>query len=106
MGVSFSQGISELMNHPAETLKMFYDVPLKFAGFAIFLFGVYNMVKDKNKWLTAVFVLSSAAFLLLMIKSGRNFYHHNYYIIPFVPVMALIAGYGLSKIKRSRYGRF
>ncbi len=99
MGVSFSQGISELMNHPAETLKMFYDVPLKFAGFAIFLFGIYNMVKDKNKWLTAVFVLSSAAFLLLMMKSGRNFYHHNYYIIPFVPVMALLAGYGLSKIK-------
>jgi 4-amino-4-deoxy-L-arabinose transferase-like glycosyltransferase len=99
MGVSLPQGITELMNHPAETLKMFYDVPLKFAGFAIFLFGVYNMVKDKNKWLTAVFVLSSAAFLLLMIKSGRNFYHHNYYTIPFVPVMALIAGYGLSKIK-------
>ena len=103
MGVSVSQGMAELMNHPGETFKMFYNVPLKFAGFAIFLFGVYNMVRDKNKWLNVVFVLSSVAFLLLMMKSGRNFYHHNYYILPFVPVMALVAGYGLSKIKRGSW---
>lgn len=103
MGVSFSQGINELISHPAETLKMFYDIPLKFAGFALFLFGLFKVFSERHQLLKAVWILSSIAFILLMIKSGRNFYHHNYYIIPFVPVMALIAGYGLSLIKRPQW---
>lgn len=103
MGVSLSQGVQELISHPAETLKMFYDVPLKFAGFALFLFGLFKVFADKHQLLRVVWILSSLAFILLMIKSGRNFYHHNYYIIPFVPVMALIAGYGLSVIRKLQW---
>ncbi len=47
-----------------------------------------------------VFSLAFLSFLLLVVfKSGFAFYHHIYYIIPFVPVMALIAAYGLASIK-------
>jgi hypothetical protein len=50
-----------------------------------------------------VFFFSFAAFCIIIFKAGYTFYHHNYYIIPFVPVMALVAGYGLSREILSRY---
>jgi hypothetical protein len=33
-----------------------------------------------------------------MLKAGFTFTHHAYYIIPFVPIMALIAAYGIDEI--------
>jgi len=34
-----------------------------------------------------------------MIKSGESFIKHSYYIMPFIPVMAICAGYFISPIK-------
>ncbi len=39
-------------------------------------------------------------FILYIFKSGFFFYNHNYYIIPFVPVMAIVGAYPLTKIKK------
>jgi hypothetical protein len=39
-----------------------------------------------------------------MLKGGFTFYHHAYYIIPFVPLMALMSGYGISLISSKRWG--
>jgi hypothetical protein len=39
-------------------------------------------------------------FVVYIFKSGFYFYHHNYYIIPFVPVMAILSGYTLSLIHK------
>ena len=41
-------------------------------------------------------------FAVYMMKSGHYFYNHNYYIIPFVPVMALVAGFALGQIKKQQ----
>jgi hypothetical protein len=42
-----------------------------------------------------------------MFKAGFAFHHHNYYIIPFAPVMALVSAYGILKIKfqNTKYDR-
>jgi hypothetical protein len=37
-----------------------------------------------------------------MLKAGRFFPIHNYYIIPYVPIMCLFIGYFLSQIKSSK----
>ena len=49
-----------------------------------------------------IFVLGSLAYSLVVIKGGRTFYLHSYYIIPFVPLMALVAAWSLQFIKSVR----
>jgi 4-amino-4-deoxy-L-arabinose transferase-like glycosyltransferase len=103
MGKSFSQGFYEIMQNLPETLSRFYDTALKYIGFAVFLFGLGYALVKKNKVVLSVFFLSLFSFSIIVFKAGLTFPHHNYYIIPFVPVMAFVAGYGLSKIKHPTY---
>ena len=49
-----------------------------------------------------VFLISSLFFFLFICKTGYVFSTHSYYVIPYVPVMALIAGYALEQIKNKR----
>lgn len=102
MGGSFSQGFIEIMQNLNETLSKFYDTALKFIGFAVFLYGLVFSIVTKDWKVYLLFVLTFISFSIIIFKAGYTFSHHNYYIIPFVPVMALIAGYGLSKIKYSK----
>jgi hypothetical protein len=37
----------------------------------------------------------------LRFKTGSVFPLHNYYVIPFVPLMALMAGYGMNKLRKA-----
>jgi 4-amino-4-deoxy-L-arabinose transferase-like glycosyltransferase len=98
MGKSIGQGVSEIIEHYPQTLQRFYDTALKFIGFAVFLFGLGYAIKKNEKKVVFLFLLTLASFCVIIVKSGFTFPHHNYYIIPFVPVMALVAGYGLAKV--------
>jgi hypothetical protein len=44
--------------------------------------------------------------MVIVLKAGFTFAHHSYYIIPFVPVMALVCGYGLAQIKNKKLALF
>ncbi len=103
MGKSFSQGLSELGEHLPNVLSKFYDTALKFIGFGVFLAGVILAIIKKDKVALYVFISSSLAFGLVVIKTGFNFSHHNYYVIPYVPIMALMAGFALSLLKSQRW---
>lgn len=102
MGKPLLEGIHDIMHNLGTTLSRFYDDALKYAGFSVFIFGLIHAIikKEKKVWLT--FVLAFIGFLMIILKSGFAFYQHNYYIIPFVPVMALVAGYGLSQISNKK----
>ena len=102
MGKDLSTGFSEIAQNLNLTLKRFYESALKYIAFAAFLFGLIQSILKKNKALLAVFSLCFVAFLLVVFKAGFTFYHHNYYIIPFVPVMALLAGYGVSHLPKPK----
>jgi 4-amino-4-deoxy-L-arabinose transferase-like glycosyltransferase len=103
MGKSMKEGFSEILLNLKDTLKKFYDTAMKFSGFALFLVGIiYSIIRKERK----IYLLFSATFLvfsILILKSGFTFSHHSYYIIPFVPVLALVAGYGLEQIKNQRF---
>jgi 4-amino-4-deoxy-L-arabinose transferase-like glycosyltransferase len=98
MGKGIEQGASEIYHNLNLTLDKFYDAALKYVGFTIFLIGIFKMIEKRNQLLLAIFILSLPTFLIIIFKSGVTFSTHSYYIIPFIPVMALLAGYGLSKI--------
>jgi 4-amino-4-deoxy-L-arabinose transferase-like glycosyltransferase len=102
MGRNLEQGVREIIQNIPDTLSKFYDTALKYIGFAAFLFGlVYSIIK-REKTVLLLFILSFFSFCVIIFKAGFYFPLHNYYVIPFVPVMALIAGYGLTKIANSK----
>jgi len=102
MGKSFSQGFIEIFQNLNETLNKFYDTAMKFIGFVIFVYGLALSIIKKDKNVYLVFILTFISFSILIFKAGYTFSHHSYYIIPFVPVMALVAGYGLATIRHTK----
>lgn len=103
MGDSIAKGFNELKNHLFDTCAKFFDNAIKFIGFAFFIFGFYKAYLLKNKKLLYVFSSASLLFLIVILKAGFAFHHHNYYVIPFVPVMALVCGYGISLLKSEKW---
>lgn len=100
MGKPISIGAKELAANLGDGLKHFYDAALKFVGFGMFLTGLFFAFKNGNRLLLRILSLSFAAFLVVALKAGFTFTHHSYYIIPFVPIMALTAGYGISGFQK------
>ncbi len=103
MGKSFAEGFTDIITHSHTALLRFYESAIKYIGFAAFIAGVYFMVKNKETLLLRILLIATFCFGVIVIKAGFAFYHHDYYIIPFVPVMALVAAYGLSIFKNPRY---
>lgn len=102
MGKPIEVSIYELSRHLGPALEKFYDSALKFIGFAVFVFGLFSAVKAAKKELILIFAISFIAFLVVVLKSGVTFATHDYYMIPFAPIMALIAGYGLECIPNGK----
>lgn len=103
MGPSFGEGIKQLISMPKETLDNFYFESLKFTGFIAFLMGIYYSIKLRHYTIAFPFLLWSIAFLVFISKAGSGFSTHDYYTIPFVPAMALLAGFGVSKLPKNSY---
>lgn len=105
VGQPILRGLREIIQHFGGFLEHFYKFSLSYSGFFIFCIGCYFIFKRRsayNKRIIIFFLLGFSSFLIFVLKSGYNFVHHNYYIIPFVPFMALIAGSALAKIKNKK----
>ena len=102
---SFSQGLKEVLDLWPQLIEKFYFVAFSsFIAFATFLGGVFYVVRDREKLKMPLFALGivSVVFVLFIVKTGLVFPLHSYYVVPFVPVMALVAAYFFTCIK-SRY---
>jgi len=51
----------------------------------------------------SAFLLLCGSFLVVMLKAGDTFWIHAYYVLPFVPVMALLGGFGLAQLPGKRW---
>ena len=97
-------GAKEIFSDLGETAERFYiSAPKSYVAFGAYIFGLGHMVWKRPRRLCWIFGVLSALFILYMFKAGASFYHHNYYIIPFAPLMALVAGYGLRQIPWSKF---
>lgn len=103
MGKSMATGTKELIQHWPETLSKFYDIAIKYIAFAFLLWGLFKAIRTKETLLLRIFFIGFIGFLPIMLKGGFTFYHHSYYIIPFVPVMALMSAYGISLLPSVRW---
>jgi hypothetical protein len=59
----------------------------------------YQQKEKRIFWILLVTIFS---FSFVILKAGYTFPHHSYYIIPFVPILALLAGYGISSIDNKK----
>lgn len=80
--------------------KFYFDAFLSYMAFALFLVGIYFVIKRGNKLLWLALGTYTLVFLIFAIKTGIVFPTHSYYIIPFVPLMALVAGFTLDNISK------
>ena len=102
MGTSFSEGIKEILAYKGEAAHKFYfEAFFSYSAFLLFLGGLVYAIIRKEKKLLLVFVIVLVAFLIIVARGGKTFATHNYYIVPFVPAMALVGGYALGAINRN-----
>ncbi len=101
IGVSIPKAYNEIISHFDLVLKNFYFNSFSsYILFVFFLMGLFQVFKHHNRFLIYAITAVFGFFVVYILKSGFIFYHHNYYIIPFVPIMALVAGYFVAHIKK------
>jgi len=103
MGKPILEGFNEITLYWSDSLKKFYSTAIKYIAFGFFILGIVKALYEKNSIYLYTLTTSFCSFFIIMCKSGWTFAHHEYYIIPFVPVMCLVAAFGLSLIKRNVY---
>lgn len=100
-GKPVKEGFIEITNNLDKTLDNFYfDAFSGYIVFSLFIIGLTYMFIRKERKMMIVFLSLFAVFMVYIFKSGFYFYHHNYYIIPFVPAMAMVAGYAIVQIRK------
>ncbi len=101
---TLSEGIQESRPYWDKSLEQFYFSAFQsFIAFAVFIFGVFISFKNGLKIPLWVLGVTLPVFIAFALKTGNVFPLHSYYIIPFVPVMALIAGIGLTYLPNKIY---
>lgn len=100
MGMSYPEGLRNIMHHFPLVLKRFYSTPFKYVGSVIFIVSVFFAVKTKRWLVVAVFAIPFFAYLMLLVKTGASVIGDHYYLITVIPCMAFMVGYGLSLLPR------
>lgn len=101
IGKTFSQGFSEVSHNIVATLDNFYfDAFSGYFVFALSVAGLVIAIVKKDVEMITIFILPFIMFVIYIFKSGKFFFDQNYYIIPFVPVMAILAGYATNLVKK------
>lgn len=97
--LGFKEGIQQILPLMSQFFMRFYFSALhSYIGFICVLIGIYYLVKSKDQLLKAALTIITLVFFTFIMKTGDGFPHHNYYIIPYAPVMALLAAYFVARI--------
>lgn len=99
---SLSQGWNEILALWPKLLSRFYfDAFHSYLAFGCCLLGLYFFLKTAKPLHIIGFALVSIVFSIFILKTGKVFPNHSYYIIPFVPVMAILGAFTLKSIPKS-----
>jgi hypothetical protein len=92
-------GAKFILNHLSMCAKRFYfDALMSYVALAMACVGLIKMVINKNKKLLLAMAAVVVVYLVLVCKVGYIFATHNYYIIPVVPVLCVLVGWGVAAI--------
>jgi hypothetical protein len=102
MGMSFPEGLSDIMQKLPLVLKRFYGTALKYVGFIAFVAAIVFAIRKKYWLALGVFLLPFLSFLILMVKTGASIIGDHYYLITVIPSMAFITGFGIAQIPNKK----
>lgn len=91
MGNSLSAGIAEIVDDASQTAMRFYKTALGYLGFLLLIIGSVLAFRKKETKLLTIVISGMLMQTILILKVGNHFGMHTYYILPFVPLMAIIA---------------
>ncbi|MFT3884414.1 MAG: glycosyltransferase family 39 protein [Flavobacteriales bacterium] len=98
MGKGMAEGVAELVARWPEVAEKFYFDALRFSGCAAFIGGLVVAARRRANGLLLTLAAFACAQTIIMLKAGGTFAGHSYYILPFVPIMAVVAAYGLTAL--------
>lgn len=103
MGMDLRTGAIRLLGCWPQALEIFWFHALRFSGMLVFLAGLFLAWRKKPAGVPQVLLLSAAGMLLFMCKAGDGFCGNTYYVLPFVPMMALVCGVALAGMPSLRW---
>lgn len=96
---TISEGLKEIQPLWSDFMEQLYFGALRsYIALLPLLFGVgWFYVKNNRKYIP-YFTLPFFLFLVFAIKTGTVFPTHNYYVLPLVPLLAIVVGLGLQRL--------
>ena len=79
--------------------RAFYWKAVGYSGALLTLAGLF-FIRDKSQAFKLTLLSGTLLMLLVLFKSGDRFYDHPYYVAPFIPIMALLAGLALNSLPK------
>ncbi|MBL7963519.1 MAG: glycosyltransferase family 39 protein [Flavobacteriales bacterium] len=99
---AFRDGIRTLLDLWPLVLEKFYFSALRsFVALVFCLWGIRILAGRSPRELSIVLAAVMLPFLYFMVRTGDVFPRHDYYVLPVVPLMALVAGVGLAGLSRA-----
>ncbi|MGV9012698.1 MAG: ArnT family glycosyltransferase [Flavobacteriales bacterium] len=78
--------------------KFTFQAFCSFVGFGAFVVGLFRFMRKPNWRLWLGGSAASLVFFFYMLKTGDVFAFHSYYILPIVPLMAVVAGSFVARV--------
>jgi hypothetical protein len=100
MGMTFGEGASLMLSDINLTLKRFYDTPMKYVGFVVFVASLVYAIIKRNWLVVGVFAIPFGFYFVMIFKLALGLHIDAYYTIMFMIPMAFMAGWGLSQINK------
>lgn len=104
IGMSLYEGFLDTIGHWNLTLHRFcFDSFCGYVVFGLFVIGLYVVFRLKDRKTAIILSFSFVLFLVYAFISAHNFYGQNYYTIPIVPVMAIVAGQAVATLGTKKW---
>ncbi len=99
---SLFDGLKEIIPlYPLALEKFYFSALHSYLAFICSILGAFHLITNKKfSGLKLTVAITTGIFILFILKTGSVFPLHNYYIIPFVPVLALLAAHGLCRLPK------
>ncbi len=96
---TLKEGWIEFLPFWKMAIERFYFTALySFVALIFLIIGTYFFIKKQSFQRNISLLIMLLVFVVFIIKTGSVFPQHNYYVIPFVPVMAIVTGLGITEI--------
>lgn len=90
MGKTFADGLEDLLEEPLAVLLRLFFTPLHLTGLIGLIGSLVYLVYKKDWQPLVIYLFGLVSFVLIVaLKAGWTFHHHNYYILAFVPVFVV-----------------